>query len=60
MTRTAFKVVAGVSLDKLLLELAALSRAEVQADLALWNRGGSPDDPDGALDRCREGGAITW
>ena len=37
-----------------------LSGTPVDLYLALWNRGGSPDDPDGALDRFREGGAITW
>ncbi|HYN66648.1 MAG TPA: maleylpyruvate isomerase N-terminal domain-containing protein [Ornithinibacter sp.] len=28
--------------------------------LALWNRGGTVDDPTGLLDTWREGGAITW
>lgn len=37
-----------------------LSGTPVDLYLALWNRGGSPADPDGALDRFREGGAITW
>jgi uncharacterized protein (TIGR03083 family) len=32
------------------------------ADLyvALWNRGGSVDDPTGLLDAWRDGGAVTW
>jgi uncharacterized protein (TIGR03083 family) len=28
--------------------------------LALWNRGGSVDDPTGLLDAWRDGGAVTW
>jgi uncharacterized protein (TIGR03083 family) len=28
--------------------------------LALWNRGGSVDDPTGLLDAWRERGAVTW
>lgn len=28
--------------------------------LALWNRGGTVDDPSGLLDEWREGGAVTW
>ncbi|MBK8731293.1 MAG: maleylpyruvate isomerase N-terminal domain-containing protein [Tetrasphaera sp.] len=37
-----------------------LSGATTDLYLALWNRGGTVEDPDGVLDRWREQGAITW
>ena len=37
-----------------------LSGSAADLYLALWNRGGTVDDPTGLLDEWRERGAITW
>jgi MDMPI C-terminal domain len=37
-----------------------LSGSAPELYLALWNRGGSVDDPTGLLDEWRERGAVTW
>ncbi len=37
-----------------------LSASAADLYLALWNRGGTVDDPTGLLDAWREGGAVTW
>lgn len=38
---------------------AVLSGHPVDLQLALWNRGGSPEDPGGLLEAWREAGAVT-
>ena len=37
-----------------------LSGSAADLYLALWNRGGTVDDPSGLLGDWREGGAVTW
>ena len=37
-----------------------LSGTAADLYLALWNRGGTVDDPTGLLDEWRERGAVTW
>ena len=39
---------------------AVLSGDPVDLQLALWNRGGAPSDPDGLLARWRSAGAVRW
>lgn len=39
---------------------AVVSGSAVDLYLALWNRGGSVDDPDGVLARWRSGGQVHW
>ena len=38
----------------------ALEGTAADLYLALWNRGGTVDDPTGLLDEWRERAAITW
>lgn len=40
--------------------VAVVSGSAVDLYLALWNRGGAPDDPAGLLASWRGGGAIRW